>query len=219
MRSALVFLALLYFLCVSCTSKPANLSDQLKMHFQTRIQKIDSTLVLDSFSILRIDTANQRLFSALDDTLYKVVLARVRGQMANATKNQNIDSMAIYQYELDYMIPTSDSLTKEISKSDTTKKYGIVVACQIQLRKDSIKKTDRIYYFLDREMTIRNGERIDSAISRISQAMHLSPTKLFTHVAKPDSIQPSEKFKRLSSNILLSGIFLVLFMFHLKETP
>ena len=80
--------------------------------------------------------------------------------------------MAIYQYELDYMVPTSDSLTREISKSDTTKKYGILATCQIQVSKDNINKTGRIYYFLDRNMTIWNGERIDSAISQISRTMH-----------------------------------------------
>ncbi len=92
--------------------------------------------------------------------------------MANATANHNTDSMAIYQYELDYMIPTSDSLTKEISKSDTTKKYGLLATCQIQVSKNNINKADRIYYFLDRNMTIRNAEMVDSAISRISRSMN-----------------------------------------------
>jgi hypothetical protein len=172
MRSAFIFSTLLYIISISCKSKPVNLSDQLKTNFLTHIQKIDSTLVLDSFSVLRIDTANQRLFSAFDDTLYKIVLARVQSQMANATKNHNTDSMAIYQYELDYMVPTSDSLTKEISKSDTTKKYGVLATCKIQVSKGNVKKTDRIYYFLDRDMTIENGERIDSAISQISRTIH-----------------------------------------------
>jgi hypothetical protein len=171
MRNICICFAFLYIFCVSCKSKPINLSDQLKANLQTHIHKLDSTLILDSFSILRIDTANQRLFSAIDDTLYKTVLARVRSQMANATKNNNTDSMAIYQYELDYMVPTSDSLTREISKSDTTKKYGLLAACQIQVSKNNVTKTERIYYFLGRDMKIWNGEWIDSAISRLSRTM------------------------------------------------
>jgi hypothetical protein len=172
MRSLYPCLALFCILFGQCKSKPVNLSDQLKANLLTHFHKVDSTLVLDSFAIVKLDTANQRLFSAVDDTLYKIVLARVRSQMANATKNNNTDSMAIYQYELDYMIPTSDSLTKEISKSDTTKKYGVIVTCQIQVSKDKAIKTDKIYYFLGRDMKIWNGEWIDSAISRISGSMH-----------------------------------------------
>jgi hypothetical protein len=172
MRSLYPCLALFCILFGQCKSKPVNLSDQLKANLQTHFHKVDSTLILDSFSILRLDTADQRLFSVVDDTLYKLVLARVRSQMANATKHNNKDSMAIYQYELDYMVPTSDSLTKEIYKSDTTKKYGVLATCQIQVSKANEKKITRIYYFLDRSMTVRNTEYIDSAIAQISRTMH-----------------------------------------------
>jgi hypothetical protein len=172
MNRICIHLIIVCIFITSCKSKPVNLSDKLKANLLTHFKKVDSTLVLDSFRILRLDTANQRLFSAVDDTLYKIVLARVRSQMANATKNHNTDSMAIYQYELDYMIPTSDSLTREISKSDTTKKYGVLATCQIQVSKDSLTKTTRMYYFLDRGMTIRNTEYIDSAIAQISRTMH-----------------------------------------------
>jgi hypothetical protein len=171
MRSVFNCFAVFYILFLSCKSKPVNLSDQLKANLLTHIHKVDSTLVLDSFRIIRLDTANERLLSEIDDTLYKTVLARVRSQMANATKNNNTDSMAIYQYELDYMIPTSDSLTREISKSDTTKKFGLLVSCQIQVSRDNLIKTDKVYYFLDKDMKIWNGEWIDSAISRISRTV------------------------------------------------
>ena len=171
-RTAFLFLVFLYTICISCKSKPVPLSDQLKANFLTHLQKIDSTLVLDSFRILRIDTANERLFSWGEDTLYKIVLARVRSQMANATINKKTDSMAFYQYELDYMERRSDTLTQAISQSDTIRKYGILAICQVQVSKGELKKTDKVYYFLDLNGTIRNGERIDSSISQISRTMH-----------------------------------------------
>ncbi len=77
MRSVFIRSVLAYILIVSCKSKPISLTDQLKTNLLTHLHKIDSTLVLDSFRILRIDTANQKLFSFFDDTLYKIVLARV----------------------------------------------------------------------------------------------------------------------------------------------
>lgn len=155
----------------SCTSKPTSLSDQLKSNFQSHLNKIDSLLVLDSFRIQRIDTANQRLFRIIDDTMYRTVLARVKSQMESATKNNDVDSMAFYQTELDYMIPTSDSMRKVISTSDTTKKFGVVAICEIQVSKKDIHKSDKIYYFLNRSMTIMNSEFIDSSIARISRTL------------------------------------------------
>ncbi len=36
----------------ACKSKPASLSDQLKTNFLTHLNKMDSAIVLDSFSII-----------------------------------------------------------------------------------------------------------------------------------------------------------------------
>ncbi len=119
----------------ACKSKPASLSDQLKMNFLTHLNKMDSAIVLDSFSVIRIDTLNQRLINSIDDTLYRIILARVKSQMEAATKKNNTDSMAFYQSELDYMIPTSDSMRNLIPASDTTIKYGIVATCDVQVSK------------------------------------------------------------------------------------
>jgi hypothetical protein len=156
----------------SCKSKPASLSDQLKTNFLTHLNKMDSSIVLDSFNVLRIDTLNQRLINSIEDTMYRIILARVKSQMESATKKNNADSMAFYQSELDYMIPTSDSMRNLIPTSDTTKKYGIVAVCEVRVSKRNIQKTDKMYYFLSRNMTILNSEFIDSSISRISKNLN-----------------------------------------------
>src|SRR5450755_1404405 len=142
MRIVLTAWALSCLLIVSCKTKIAPFSDQLKANFLSHLTKADSLLVLDSFRVLRVDTVNQRLFKIIDDTLYKKSLAGVQDQMANAKKNHNTDSMAFYQSELDYMIPTRDSLTKAISRSDTTKKYGILATCKVQVSKRNKIATD-----------------------------------------------------------------------------
>ena len=151
----------------ACNSKPASLSDQLKSNFLSHLNKMDSAIVLDSFRVIRIDTLNQRLINSIDDTLYRIILDRVKSQMENATKKNNKDSMIFYQSELDYMIPTSDSMRNLIPTSDTTIKFGIMATCDVQLSKRNIPKTDKMYYFLSRNMTILNSEFIDSSISRI----------------------------------------------------
>jgi hypothetical protein len=65
--------------------------------------------------------------------------------MENATKNYKSDSMAFYQTELDYMIPTRDSLSKVIAGSDTTKKYGILATCKVQVSRKNNIASDNIY--------------------------------------------------------------------------
>ena len=125
-------------------------------------------MVLDSFRLLRVDTANQRLFSAVDDILYKMTFERVQSQAANAKKKHKTDSLAFYQNELDYMIPTKDSITKLISVSDTTKKYGILATCKVQHRKGNAIATDNIYYYLNMDMSIMNLDWIDSEVSQLS---------------------------------------------------
>jgi hypothetical protein len=169
MKKAILIFALSPILLLYCTTKPKSLSDQLKTSFLSHLNKIDSSLALDSFDIIRIDTMNQKLFSVIEDTMYRRILARVQSQMASAVKKNDLDSMAFYQDELDYMLPTSDSLREVISKSDTTKKYGLLVVCRVQVSKKDKNTTDNIYYFLSRNMTVMNIEMIDTVISRLSQ--------------------------------------------------
>ena len=99
---------------IACKTKTTTttFANQLQKNFQSRLWKTDSSLMLDSFSILRIDTANQRLIDKVQDTTYKLTLYNVQAQLANAKAGNKTDSMAFYQEELDYMIPTSDSLAK-----------------------------------------------------------------------------------------------------------
>lgn len=160
------------FLCLisalSCQTKPRPFADQLKSNFLTHLNHADTSLVLDSFSIVRLDTANQRLFSFVEDTLYKISLGKVQLQMINATGANKKDSMLFYQGELDYMLTRSDSLTKAISKADTVKKFGLLASCFVQVGKNEKRAESPVYYFLDRNMTVLNSDRIDTTISQLS---------------------------------------------------
>jgi hypothetical protein len=148
-----------------CTHR-TTLSEQIKLNLSTHIKKIDTALVLDSFKIYRIDTMVERLGRIIDDTIYKRELYRVQLQLANAVKEQKQDSIAIYQEEVNYMSPQIDSITKSISKGDTTKKYGIVVECSFNLKKNNASDKGIAYYFLDNNMNIINPDIIDSFIYR-----------------------------------------------------
>ena len=161
-----------FLLIIACKTKTPTFSEQLQKNFQSRLWRTDSTLMLDSFSIVRVDTANQRLFDKVQDTTYKLTLHKVQDQLTSATAGQKTDSMAFYQEELDYMIPTSDSISRLVAKSDTTKKYGLLVICKAQVSKGNATVKDNIYYYLNLEMTAMNTDWLDGEISRLSDQLN-----------------------------------------------
>jgi len=172
MAKALLVATLWCLLFFSCKPKPKNLSEQLKDNFSARLRKADSTLVLDSFIILGIDTVNRRMERIIDDSLYMREFVRVKAQLNNAIQEARRDSIEFYQGEVNYMLTQVDSLTREISKADTTQQLGWLAICKIQLGKINKKQDGMLYIFLDRTMTIRNSEMIDSTISGMKHRLN-----------------------------------------------
>ena len=168
MKKLLAIAIFTYVLISSCTTKTASLPDQLKVNFLLRVNKIDSTVHLDSFRVVRADTIDQRMVRIFDDTIYLREFTYVQAQLANAIKARKIDSIGFYQGEVDYMTPQVDSLTNVISKADTTKKLGIVASCSFQLSKNAVTRQGMVYYFLDKSYKIWDSEFIDTAIARVA---------------------------------------------------
>jgi hypothetical protein len=164
MNRVLMLSILSYFLLFSCKSKSPSLTEQLKTNFISHLKKMDSTIVLDSFRVIRIDSIDQRHERTMDDSFYIREFTRVQAQLTNAIKEKKADSIGFYQDEVDYMRTQADSLNKEISKADTTRKLGLVALCKIQLSKHNRSQEGTIRYFLGMNMTIWNSEMIDSAI-------------------------------------------------------
>ena len=169
---ALIFATLWGLLFLTCKSKTKSLPEQLKNNLEARLQKADSTVTLDSFIVLRMDTIDRRVERIIDDSLYMREFVRVQSQLRNAIKEAKRDSIAFYQDEVNYMLTQVDSLNKEISIADTTSKLGLVVACKIELGKNNRKQEEILYIFLDRSMTIRNSEMIDSTVSGMTRRLN-----------------------------------------------
>jgi hypothetical protein len=166
MKNIIIIAVAAMLFLLSCTSSHSKtISEQLQSNFLAHAAKIDSSLVLDSFKVARIDTLVERLGRIIDDTIYKREFYRVQTQLANAVMEQKKDSIEIYQDEINYMSPQIDSVTKSISKGDTTKIFGILASCTFRLKKNDKMYKDVVYYFLDRNMNIQNADRIDSTIT------------------------------------------------------
>ena len=165
MLKVLTFAVLSYFILFSCKSKTPNLPEQLKTNYVSHLKKIDSTIVLDSFVLGRVDTINQRMERIIDDTIYTREFTRVQNQLTNAVKEKREDSIDFYQGEVNYMLTQFDSLKKEIVIANTTKKLGLLAVCKVYITKHNKNQVGEVYYFLDWNGTVWNSDMIDSSIS------------------------------------------------------
>jgi hypothetical protein len=172
MKKLITIATFIYILISSCNTKTASLPDQLKVNFLLRVNKIDSTVHLDSFRIVRADSVDQRLERIIDDSIYVREFTYVQRQLVNAIKENKADSIGFYKGEVDYMTPQVDSLTKVISKADTTNKLGLVAICSFQLSKNGATQQGMAYYFLDKNYKVWDSELIDTSIAAVARKFY-----------------------------------------------
>lgn len=172
MNRVLMLSILAYILLFSCESKLPSLSDQLKTIFQSHLKKYDSTVVLDSFKVIRIDSIDQRHQRIIDDSIYMREFTRVQGQLINSIMEKKIDSIGVYQDEVNYMGTQLDSMNKEISKADTLIKIGLLAFCKIQLSKNNRSQEMMLRYLMDLNLNIWNTPMIDSSIARMVRKLN-----------------------------------------------
>ncbi len=160
---------LLLFMCIiytNCGNKPDSIPDQLKANFSKHVIKIDPSIIIDSFQVLRMDTMVEKLGRIIDDTIYKRELYHVENQLANAKKEQLSDSIEFYNDEIKYMLIQIDSITKSIKSGDIKKAFGLIAICKYQIRMKNNRSKDFVFYFFDNNMNLVNADMIDSAIYR-----------------------------------------------------
>jgi hypothetical protein len=166
-----LFIAFLFVTLVISCRHPASLADQLKLNFATHLQLIDSALSVDSFRLVATRPMNQQFGRIIDDSIYVRELYRVKEQLANARIAGKTDSVAFYQQEVDYMVPNIDSLTNSISKGDTTRKFGTLIACVAQIRRTNKTQQMLVVYILDENMSIINPDMVDGMIKAVYPKM------------------------------------------------
>jgi hypothetical protein len=156
------FTLLLFASCKHSTDT----SQRVKENFLSRLQRLDSLVVLDSFNVISNQPLVERLGRIIEDITYKKSLSNVRSQLASAIMAHKKDSLAFYRHEIDYMLPRVDSVTKLISKADTIKKYGILVVCSYQIRKKDASAKGVAFYVFNSKMNLIFSDGIDSSISQ-----------------------------------------------------
>ncbi len=172
MNRVLMLSILFCIFLFSCESKPPSLQDQLREVFISRLKKSDSTVILDSFRIVRVDSLDQKHQRMIDDSIYMREFIRVRNQLTNSIAEKRTDSIEYYRDEVKYMESELDSMKKEISKADTTKKISLLALCKIQLSKNNRRQEMSLRYLIDLNMNIWNTSMIDSSIARTVRKMN-----------------------------------------------
>jgi hypothetical protein len=157
------FLVLL--LNISCKHQK-NLSEKLYDSFANHLSRIDSSAILDSVHILWSTSATQKLGAIIDDSGYVREFMRVQMQLRSAQQKSDKDSIDFYQYEIGYMKGEIDSVTKSISLSDTTRKFGYLIGYDYYITKNKETKIDSTIIFIDSTSTLRFPEFMDSAIRK-----------------------------------------------------
>ena len=169
MKKTTLFIVILATI-IGCKTRP-DLSSQLKANLSSRLLKFDSSVVIDSFKVIEVDTLNQRFGVVIEDTIYLRQFHSIQQQLAHALTRSYKDSIEYFQGEINYMSGQIDSLTKSIKTSDTTHKYGIFAKCYYQISKNGKNKQDSIYYFIDRAGNILNSEMLDTLLAMSNRSL------------------------------------------------
>jgi hypothetical protein len=164
MKIKSIHIILVTCLATGCRSRPMTMQEQLTDNFKLHLKRSDSTSELISFKILRTDTITEKLRRIRDDSSDYQIMARIEKQLDHARKSNRADSVDFLLYEIRYIKEEIDSLEKAIATADVKKKYGIIVTCLFELKKDNRLKTDSMFYFINTYGQIVNSDMIDRFI-------------------------------------------------------
>lgn len=149
----------------ACREKAA-LDVQLASAFGSHLKRLDPAASLDSIRILWQTPVNERLGVVINDTVYVREYNRINAQMASAQIKNDKDSIAFYRYEIRVLQQGIDSISKSIPQTDTTRRFGSLIACEYFLRKDGRTFTDSTLLYLDSASALRYTAYMDSSIAR-----------------------------------------------------
>ena len=130
-----------------------------------RVQRIDSSLKVDSFQLLRMDSLTEKIGQIIYDSIYAREEERLETELNAARKNAG-DTSYILE-EINYMKKELDSIGNLIVHADTVKKYGVFSLYSYTISNKDKSKSNRVYYFISNEGTILNPDMISDSLKLI----------------------------------------------------
>ena len=108
-RRILIFV-LLPLIFVHCKSKPS-FTEQVRQDFTNRVLKIDSSIRVDSFQLIRMDSLTEKIGQIVYDSMYAREEARLESELSAAKMRTRADT-GYAQEEINYMKKELDSIRK-----------------------------------------------------------------------------------------------------------
>jgi hypothetical protein len=147
-----------------CTGKPS-FNEQVRKDFSDRVLKVDSSLRVDSFQLVRMDSLTEKIGQIVYDSIYAREEARLESEL-NVIKQNKADT-SYKQEEINYMKKELDSIENLIVKVDTVKKYGVLGMYNYTISKNAQSKSGRVYYFISNNGNVLNPEMISDSLKTI----------------------------------------------------
>src|SRR5579864_6959893 len=164
-RRVLIFV-LLPLVLVCCTNKPS-FTEQVRQDFSNRVLKIDSSIRVDSFQLIRMDSLTEKIGQIVYDSMYAREAARLETEFITEKRNQAADTSYV-QEEINYMKKELHSIENLIARADTVKKYGIIAQYIYTISKNEKSKTGRVYYFINNNGSVLNPDMISDSVKVIA---------------------------------------------------
>jgi hypothetical protein len=149
-----------------CTSKPS-FTEQVSKDFSNRILKIDSSVRVDSFQLIRMDSLTEMIGQIVYDSIYAREEARLEAEFIDAKRNPAADTSYLRE-EINYMKKELDSIENLITKADTIKKYGVLAQYSYTISKNEKSKTGVIHYFISNNGNVLNQDMIMDSLKMVA---------------------------------------------------
>jgi hypothetical protein len=166
MKRRILIFVLLPLILVHCKGKPS-FTEQVRQDFSNRVMKIDSSIRVDSFQLIRMDSLTEMIGQIIYDSMYAREEARLETELMAAKRNRATDT-GYMQEEINYMKKELDSIENLITKADTVKKYGILALYSYTISKNEKSKTSGVYYFISNNGNVLNPDMITDSVKVIA---------------------------------------------------
>jgi len=178
--------SLILFSCKSKEAKPAFVMPDMQDYFSKRLHAADSTIQIDSFRLIRLDTLHEKW--ALTHQRYPYLhdfgkisaqLDSIQKQSKPNTAEANNEATKTIQYleeEKAYLKKEIDSINNLLAHADTANPIGYMVRYKSSFKKkDGTLITDTINFSFDAKLKMLEWDRnIEKAIDSLVAGKHVN---------------------------------------------
>ena len=165
MKRIIFIFVLLTLVLLHCRNKPS-FTEHVRQDFTNRVLKIDSSIRVDSFQLIRMDSLTEMIGQIIYDSIYAREESRLELELSIAKMNRA--DTGYVQEEINYMKKELDSISHLITKADTVKKYGVVLQYSYTISKNDKSKTGGVYYFISNNGNVLNPDMIVDSLKVIA---------------------------------------------------